>query len=60
VGLWGYCVAALGLAGISILAERRRDNRVDPDKVGFMPWSLILIMSLISAAILAALAIKSG
>jgi hypothetical protein len=42
-----------------MLAERRRDRRTNPDRVGFMPWTLILIFSILSAAVLAALALKA-
>jgi hypothetical protein len=58
-GLWGGCAAAIALAGVSMLAERRRDRRTNPDRVGFMPWTLILIFSILSAAVLAALALKA-
>jgi hypothetical protein len=56
--LWGGCIAALAFAGISIFADHRRVNRTHPDKVGFMPWPLILILSLLGAAVLAAMALK--
>lgn len=59
VSLWGYCGIALGVAAASVLAERRRDNRSDPDKVGFMPWPVIFILSLILAAVLAAMALQA-
>ncbi len=58
--LWGGCVAALAFAGIAIYADRRRSNRADLDKVGFMPWPLILILALLGAAVLASLALKAG
>jgi hypothetical protein len=57
--LWGSCAGALAVAGIASLAERRRANRRDLDKVGFMPWSLIIVMALMIALACAALAIKA-
>ena len=58
--LWGWCAAAVVMAGVSTWAERRRADRRDPDRVGFMPWSLLLILSIIVAAVLAAVALKSA
>jgi hypothetical protein len=34
-------------------------RRTNLDAVGFMPWSLILILTLIGAAVFAALALKA-
>jgi hypothetical protein len=56
--LWTGCAAAAGLAALASLADRRRNNRADPDKVGFMPWPLILVLSLLVSAVLAAFALK--
>jgi hypothetical protein len=49
----------VGLAGVSSLADRARANRTNPDAVGFMPWAMILILSLIGAVVVAAIALKS-
>jgi hypothetical protein len=57
VTLWTGCVAMLVLAGVSNLAERRRARRKNLDAVGFMPWPLILILSLLVSAICAAFAL---
>ncbi len=56
--LWTGCAVALGVAGIAAVAERRRNNRTNLDRVGFMPWPLILIGAMIVAAVLAAVALK--
>ncbi|MFM2099173.1 MAG: hypothetical protein RLZZ366_712, partial [Pseudomonadota bacterium] len=47
-------------AGIAVLGDRRRNRRSDPDDVGFMPWPLVLVLSLIIAGLLAALALKAA
>ncbi len=57
--LWGFCGAAIALAGVSAFADRARVRRSNLDAVGFMPWSLILILTLIAAAVFAALALKA-
>jgi hypothetical protein len=59
-GLWISCGAALVIAGIAVLGDRRRNRRSDPDDVGFMPWPLVLVLSLIIAGLLAALALKAA
>ncbi|MFM5914720.1 MAG: hypothetical protein ACKOPR_08250 [Chakrabartia godavariana] len=50
---------ALGLAGLSAWADRRRARRRNLDAVGFMPWALILILSMIAAAVCAAVALHA-
>ncbi|MEQ1547716.1 MAG: hypothetical protein ABL918_03590 [Chakrabartia sp.] len=56
--LWGVCIGALIIAGIASFAERRRNKRADLDKVGFMPWPLIMILAMLSSAVCAAYALK--
>jgi hypothetical protein len=45
---------------VSNWAERRRARRANIDAVGFMPWPLIMVMSILVAAILAAFALHGG
>jgi hypothetical protein len=59
VTLWAGCAAAIGIAGLSAWAERRRARRIDLDAVGFMPWPLIMIMSILLGAVCAAIALHS-
>jgi hypothetical protein len=54
------CGAALIVAAIAVLGDRRRNRRSDPDDVGFMPWPLVLVLALIIAGLLAALALKAA
>jgi len=59
-------ISAIGIAGglavivavIAAIAERRRNNRKDIEKVGFMPWPFIMLMALLFAAIAIGLALK--
>lgn len=55
--LWGGTLAALLVAVVSGLGERRRQRRDDPDHVGFMPWTLIQMLALIAAAIMGGVAL---
>ncbi len=59
VTLWTGCAAAIGVAGLSAWADRRRARRTDMDAVGFMPWPLLLILSMIAAAVCAAIALNA-
>ena len=59
--LFGTMASACAvLAVIASLADRRRMRRGDLDQVGWMPWPLILILSLIGSAIFAGLAAMAG
>lgn len=57
--LWAQLALAMSaLAGTAAIADARRMRRRDFDRVGFMPWSLILVVSLIVAAFSTAIALK--
>ncbi len=58
-GLWSSTIVAFGLAGLSVIAEKRRSKRTDLDRAGFMPWDLVLVLSLMAGVTFAALALKS-
>ena len=52
--LSGWTIAGIGallLSGFASLAERRRTNRKDIEKVGFMPWPMIMVLSLLAGVI---------
>lgn len=57
--LWGGCAGAVLLATIAGWAERRHARRRDLDVVGLVPWPLVMILSILAAAILCALALKA-
>lgn len=56
--LAGLAIACLGLSITSGFAEARRSRRDNLDRVGFMPWRTLSILSLFAAAALAYLAYK--
>lgn len=55
--LWGGAAVAALVAVISGVSEHRRQRRRDLDRVGFMPWTLIQVLAMLAAMILASLAI---
>jgi hypothetical protein len=58
-GFWTIATALmLATAILSIVMERRRHNRADIEKVGFMPWNHILIIALVMTAFSAGLAAR--
>jgi hypothetical protein len=58
--LWIGAAGSLAIAGVATVCERRRQRRADLDRVGWMPWPLILVLSLLAAAVCAAFALKGG
>ena len=46
-----FCGVAAFVALVSEIANRRRNNRKDINKVGFMPWPTITAMSLLTFGI---------
>ncbi len=57
--LWTAAGAAAALAVAAGLAEWRRSKRRDLDRPGWMPWTLIQVLSGLAAVIAAALALKA-
>ncbi|MEO1045174.1 MAG: hypothetical protein AAFX04_07030 [Pseudomonadota bacterium] len=51
-------VAAVSIAIICAIMEKRRNDRDDLDRVGFMPWNLIMVLALIFAAFAAGLGLR--
>jgi hypothetical protein len=58
VDYWAGCGIATAVVIWSVIADRRRAGRTNPDKVGFMPWPLIMIFAMIAAASFASAALK--
>lgn len=56
--LWGAAVAALLLAIGSGVGEHRRKRRRDLDRVGFMPWTLVQVLAMLGAVMLASIALN--
>lgn len=52
-------VAAALLAVLSRWADMRRLRRVDPDAVGFMPWTGIFFVALLVSCITLGIAVRS-
>lgn len=48
------------MALVSIIADRRRQNRKHADDVGFMPWTAISVFSILVALMSIAMALKGG
>ncbi len=55
----GAIISAV-IAALSIIMEKRRHNRKNLNKTGFMPWNLISVLSTLATVMLIALAIKIG
>lgn len=49
---------ALAVALISVWAERRRFRRVNLDAVGFMPWTVIYLITFLAACVFLGLAAR--
>jgi len=56
--LWLGAAGAAGIAVVSGLGQYRRQKRKRIDDVGFVPWQLIQVLSMIGAAILVSLALN--
>ena len=56
--LWTMAATATGVAGLAAFADRRRARRQDPDRIGWVPWPMVLIGAIICAAICVALALR--
>jgi len=56
--LWGGAIAAVLVAVGSGFGEHRRRQRRDMDQVGFMPWTLVQVLAMLAAVILASVALN--
>jgi len=53
-------LAAVGIAAVAWLGDRRRMRRSDPDAVGFMPWTGLFVWALLIACILLGLSARQA
>ncbi|SNS12050.1 hypothetical protein SAMN06295912_101435 [Sphingomonas laterariae] len=56
--LWALAGASAGVAAVAALADRRRNRRRDLDRVGWMPWPLIVMLAIMLALAFTAFAIR--
>ncbi|WP_055821510.1 MULTISPECIES: hypothetical protein [unclassified Sphingomonas] len=56
--LWTIAGVAAMLFAVSILAERRRTLRRNPDRVGWVPWTLVQLIAVLVVVFAAAMALK--
>ncbi|NNC71650.1 MAG: hypothetical protein HKN78_02105 [Sphingomonadaceae bacterium] len=52
----GAIIACLAIAGWASWMDRRRNKRDDLDRVGWVNWPLVLVLSLVAALIFTILA----
>ena len=57
--LRGIAIAAVALAALAWLADRRRMRRRDPDAVGWMPWTAVFFWALVVACVAGGLAVQA-
>jgi hypothetical protein len=56
--LWGGAAIAVVVAIGSGFGERRRLRRRNMDEVGFVPWTLVQVLAMLFAVILASVALN--
>ncbi len=55
--LWTIAGGAAMLFAVSVVAERRRTLRRDPDRVGWVPWTLLQLAATLAMVFSVALAL---
>ena len=55
--IWIGAAVALLVAVIAGIGEARRKRRRDMDAVGFVPWTLVQVLAILTALVLASLAL---
>ncbi|RVQ65475.1 hypothetical protein EKN06_13135 [Croceicoccus ponticola] len=52
-------LAALVIAAWSIIGDRRRSRRAEPDRVGCVPWAPVFLLALFAAGVAAFFALAT-
>jgi drug/metabolite transporter (DMT)-like permease len=58
--LWSGAAVCAAIAGLAVFADHRRERRADLDRVGWVPWPLLLVIALMATAVCVAFALQSG
>jgi len=56
--LWTGVGTALLVAVVAAFGERKRKRRRDMDRIGLMPWPLVQVLAILTALILASIALN--
>jgi hypothetical protein len=59
LNLWIVAGSALAITILASFADRLRSRRRNLDQAGWVPWHLVQIIAMITAAVAAAFALKS-
>ena len=51
--------SAAALAALAWVGDWRRQRRKNPDRVGFMPWTMLFFLGLIAALVFSGLAVRA-
>ncbi|TFI57739.1 hypothetical protein E2493_13490 [Sphingomonas parva] len=57
--LWVAAAGLFVLAAVAALAEHRRNRRRTLDRVGWVPWNVIQVLSFMGSVVALALALKA-
>ncbi|WP_230635556.1 hypothetical protein [Sphingomonas sp. Leaf4] len=55
--LWSIAAASATVFAVAVLAEHRRSKRHDPDRVGWMPWTMVQLVAILVTVFAVALAL---
>ena len=56
--LWTSVGAAVLVALVAGIGERKRKRRINMDRIGLVPWPLVQVLAILTALILASVAIN--
>ncbi len=55
--LWRIAAACATVFALAVVAEHRRNRRRDPDRVGWMPWTMVQLVAILGMVFAVALAL---